>query len=124
MYLFIRSINKQNNSTIVKFSTIENLSFTFVHFYEFFFFNFEKNNFSTRILTSTIDLSIEKNVEMKLNRSKHFSNVQKSTNDRVFVRMNKNSKNTMIQKKYADRDFFRREFDVFKRKIVVIFDMN
>ena len=124
MYLFVRSVNKQSNSTIVRFSTTENLSFTFVHFYESFFFSFEKNNFSARILTSTIDLSAEKNAEMKLNWSKHFSNVQKSTNDRAFVRVNENSKSTVIQRRYADRDFFRREFDVFKRKIAVFFDMN
>ena len=124
MYLFVRSINKQNNSTAVRFSTTESLSLTFVHFYEFFFFSFEKNNFSARALTSTIDLSTEENAEMKLNRSEHSSSVQRSTSDRAFVRVNENSKSTMIQKRYADRDFFRREFDVLKREIAVFFDMN
>ena len=113
----MRSINK-TISTIIKNSIIENSSFTFIHSYEFFFFDSKNDNFSSRILISTIDeqiSSIEKNDE-KLNQSKQSnfqkfsifnefsnfekkkksieknSNVQKFSNDSVFVRVNTNLK--------------------------------
>ena len=117
MYLFVRSINK-TISTIIKNSIIENLSFTFIHSYEFFFFDLKNDNFSSRISISTIDEQIsliEKN-DKKLNQSKQSnfqkfsifdefsnfekkkknieknSNVQKFSNDNVFVRVNTNLK--------------------------------
>ena len=117
MYLFVRSINKAI-STIIKNSITENSSFTFIHSYEFLFFDSKNDNFSSRISTSTIDeqiSSIEKNDE-KLNQSKQSnfqkfsifdefsnfekkkknieknSNVQRFSNDNVFVRVNTNLK--------------------------------
>ena len=77
MYLFVHSINK-TISTIIKNSIIENSSFTFIHSYEFFFFDSKNDNFSSRVSISTINeqiSSIEKNDE-KLNQSKQ-SNFQK-----------------------------------------------
>ena len=113
-YLLVRS-NKQNNSTTIKLSTIENSLFTFVYFYKSLFFDSKKNNFSIRIQLSTT--LIEKNATMKLNQSIRSNTLikQKFRNNNVFVRVITNSKKKQnVQKKYREQSFSKIEYKIVK----------
>ena len=121
MYLFVRSINK-TISTIIKNSIIENSSFTFIHSYEFFFFDSKNDNFSSRISISTINeqiSSIEKNDE-KLNQSKQ-SNFQKFSIFDEFSNFEKKkkkiSKKIQIFKNFRTTMFLLVWIQIWKKKI-------